>query len=101
MVDGSEEEVVEEFGIDVRAQVAALCSSRDQMAYLLQAEGDDAFAKRVCERGVGRQVGDETFYDASHQGRFEDLDCAVDEGDELGARFAEFGAFDDLLGHLE
>ncbi len=71
------------------------------MADFLQAECDDAFAECLRERGVGGEVGDEAFHDAAHQGGVEDFDCAVDEGDELGARVPEFGDFDDLLGHLE
>ncbi len=50
VVDGSEEEVVEEFGVGVGPQVAALCSALDQMVDFLQAECDDAFAECVRER---------------------------------------------------
>ncbi len=58
MVDGSEQEVVEEFGFDVGVQIAALCCSRDQLPDFFQTKCDDAFAKCLGEVVVVSETDD-------------------------------------------
>ena len=101
VVDGPEQQLVEERPIHVGAQVTALDPAVDEPVHLGDARGDDLLAEPLGEPRIGREVGDEPLHHAPHQRCAEDPHGGGDERDQLVARVVEVRRGDELLDHVD